>query len=81
MTWEDYEKLNKERAPREGRSAKTPDTSFCFKNLKEIPDLAIEVVFSSGVTEDLKKYQNLGVKEVWFWMKNKLDIYILVNGI
>ena len=60
---------------------KEPDTSFCFKNLKEIPDLAIEVVFSSGGTEDLKKYQKLGVKEVWFWIKNELGIYVLVDGI
>ncbi len=60
---------------------KEPDTSFCFKNLKEIPDLAIEVVFSSGGTEDLKKYQKLGVKEVWFWIKNELEIHVLVDGI
>ena len=60
---------------------KEPDTSFCFNNLKDVPDLAIEVVFSSGGTDDLYKYQKLGVKEVWFWIKNKLEIYILVDGI
>ena len=42
---------------------KEPDTSFCFNSLKEVPDLAIEVVFSSGgtddLTDDLKKYQAL----------------------
>jgi Uma2 family endonuclease len=58
---------------------KEPDTSFCFNNLKETPDLAIEVVFSSGGTDDLKKYQKLGVKEVWFWLNNQLEIYVLVN--
>ena len=60
---------------------KEPDTSFCFNNLKDVPDLAIEVVFTSGGTDDLYKYQKLGVKEVWFWIKNKLEIYILVDGI
>ena len=60
---------------------KEPDTSFCFDNLKEVPDLAIEVVFSSGGVDDLKKYKRLGVKEVWFWIKNELEIYVLVDSI
>lgn len=58
---------------------KEPDTSFCFNNLKQIPDLAVEVVFSSGSVEDLDKYQKLGVKEVWFWINNQLEIYVLVD--
>ncbi len=57
---------------------KEPDTSFCFHNLKPIPDLAVEVIFSSGSVEDLEKYQKLGVKEVWFWLNNRLEIYVLV---
>ena len=60
---------------------KEPDTSFCFNSLKEIPDLAIEVVFSSSSTNDLQKYQKLGVKEVWFWIDNSLQIYVLVDNI
>ncbi len=59
---------------------KEPDTSFCFNSLKEVPDLAIEVVFSSGGTDDFKKYQRLEVKEVWFWINNQLEIYVLVDG-
>ena len=58
---------------------KEPDTSFCFDSLKQIPDLAVEVVFSSGSVEDLEKYQKLGVKEVWFWINNQLEIYSLVD--
>lgn len=58
---------------------KEPDASFCFNNLKPVPDLAVEVVFSSGGTDDLKKYQKLGVKEVWFWLNNQLEIYVLTN--
>lgn len=56
---------------------KEPDVSFCFNNLKELPDLAVEVIFSSGGTNDLKKYQKLGVKEVWLWLNNQLEIYVL----
>ena len=60
---------------------KEPDTSFCFDSLKPISDLAVEVVFSSGSTNDLKKYQKLGVKEVWFWISSQLEIYVLVDGV
>jgi Uma2 family endonuclease len=43
---------------------KQPDESYCFDNEKDIPDLAIEVVFSSGGVKDLEKYKALNVKEV-----------------
>ena len=58
---------------------KEPDTSFCFNSLKQIPDLAVEVVFTSGSLEDLEKYQKLEVKEVWFWINDRLEIYVLID--
>jgi Uma2 family endonuclease len=61
-------------------SGKQPDTSYCFQKEKEIPDLAVEVVFSSGGTADLKKYKALNVEEVWFWENNEIKIYWLVNS-
>ncbi|MEM8676217.1 MAG: Uma2 family endonuclease [Cyanobacteria bacterium P01_G01_bin.67] len=60
---------------------KEPDASFCFGSLKQVPDLAIEVIFSSGGINDLNEYQKLGVKEVWFWINNQLEIYVLVHDI
>lgn len=66
---------------RDLRVGKEPDCSFCFNSLKDIPDLAIEVVFSSGGTQELEKYNRLGVKEVWFWINNSLEIYVLTNNI
>ncbi|HEY9767290.1 MAG TPA: Uma2 family endonuclease [Coleofasciculaceae cyanobacterium] len=60
---------------------KEPDTSFCFNNLQKIPDLAIAIVFSSGGTDDLKKYQKLGVQEVWFWINSRLKIYVLLDDV
>ena len=45
---------------------KEPDTSYAFDTAKPLPDLAVEVVFSSGGTADLIKYRHLGVSEVWF---------------
>ncbi len=58
-------------------AGKEPDVSFSFDSQKNIPDLAIEVIFSSGSIEDLKKYQSLKVAEVWFWQDNKIAFYHL----
>ncbi len=56
---------------------KEPDVSFAFNIDKDIPDLAIEVIFSSGGITDLDKYKILGVKEVWLWENNKITFYQL----
>lgn len=61
-------------------AAKQPDESYCFETEKDIPDLAIEVVFSSGGIKDLEKYKVLGIKEVWFWENNQLNIYVLIDS-
>jgi Uma2 family endonuclease len=54
-----------------------PDESYSFGSPKKIPDLAIEVILTSGNTEKLKKYSLLGVPEVWLWEDGILDIYYL----
>lgn len=61
-------------------AGKEPDHSFAFGKDKSIPDLAIEVTYTSGGTADLEKYKYLGVKEVWFWKKEEIKFYRLVNG-
>ena len=52
-----------------------PDESYCIGTDKEFPDLAIEVVVTSGSINRLELYRRLGVKEVWFWQKNRLFLY------
>ena len=64
----------------EEAGGKVPPGRIVKDNEKEIPDLAIEVVFSSGGVADLKKYQTLNVKEVWFWQQNQLKIYWLTDA-
>ena len=54
-----------------------PDESYSFGISKKIPDLAIEVILTSGNIEKLKKYYLLGVAEVWLWEDGILDIYQL----
>lgn len=51
----------------EGVASAQADESYCFGKAKPIPDLSIEVVFTSGSTTKLRRYQALGVPEVWFW--------------
>jgi Uma2 family endonuclease len=43
----------------------------------ERPDLAIEVVWTSGGVKTRDIYANLGVKEVWFWRKGRITAYVL----
>ena len=61
-------------------AGKEPDVSFAFGTKKTLPDLAIEVVYSSGGIADLEKYKYLGVKEVWFWQNNRIKFYKLVDS-
>ena len=45
-----------------------PDECYCLgAALNRYPDLAIEIVISSGGIDKLAVYQGLGVREVWFW--------------
>jgi Uma2 family endonuclease len=53
------------------------DESYCFGARKPIPDLAIEVVITSGGPNKLKRYKALGVQEVWFWENGEISIYQL----
>jgi Uma2 family endonuclease len=41
------------------------------------PDLAIEVVWTSGRIDKLEIYRKLGVREIWYWRRGQLDLYAL----
>ncbi len=53
------------------------DESYCFGEAKPIPDLSIEVIFTSSSASKLTLYQALGVPEVWFWEDGLLTLYRL----
>jgi Uma2 family endonuclease len=66
---------------KEGVASLQADESYCLGGSKPIPDLSIEVVFSSGGTQKLLRYQALGVPEVWFWEDGVLALHHLrTNG-
>ena len=54
-----------------------PDECYCVGEVKEIPDIAIEVTISSGGIDKLAVYQGLGVPEVWFWQGGNFSLYRL----
>jgi len=56
------------------------DESYCFGERKSVPDLAIEVVVTSGGPSKLKRHQALGVPEVWFWENGDIRIYQLTQS-
>lgn len=54
-----------------------PDECYCIGEEKDIPDLAVEVIITSGSINKLETYRRLGVAEVWFWENNRLKLYYL----
>lgn len=56
---------------------KEPDESYCLGERKPIPDLAIEVIVTSGSIDVLEIYRRIGVREVWFWQDGVISVYCL----
>ena len=62
---------------REGEASTQADQSYCIGSVKPIPDLSIEVIFTSGGIDKLARYRVLEVLEVWFWQDGVLMLYAL----
>lgn len=65
---------------REREASAQADQSYWIEHPKPMPDLAIEVIFTSGSAAKLARYRVLGVLEVWFWQDGTLTLYRLRNG-
>jgi Uma2 family endonuclease len=72
-----YKKGSPRLGSEEKKAKKEPDESYNIGTKKEIPDLAIEIVLTSGGVNKLELYQRLGVPEVWFWEDGTLSLYHL----
>lgn len=58
-----------------------PDECYVIgRELDDFPDLAIEVVVSSGGLSKLEIYARLGVREVWFWTQDGFALYALAGS-
>jgi Uma2 family endonuclease len=64
---------------RELGGRKEPDDSYDIGTQKIVPDIAIEVVITSGGINTLEFYKRLGVREVWFWQNSQLSLYYLTG--
>jgi len=56
-----------------------PDESFTFENHDDPtrPDLAIEVVWTSGVGDKLELYARFRIPEVWIWKQQEITVHQL----
>jgi Uma2 family endonuclease len=57
------------------------DESYSFGTFKPLPDLAVEVILTSGSPDKLQRYRALGIAEVWFWQDGLFTLYHLRNGV
>ncbi|MBI4864307.1 MAG: Uma2 family endonuclease [Candidatus Riflebacteria bacterium] len=47
---------------------------------KDVPDLVIEVVWTSGGLDKLEIYRRLGIREFWQWKAGRLSVHVLRKG-
>jgi Uma2 family endonuclease len=58
---------------------KEPDESYTLYRKKDIPDLVVEVVITSGSLNILEIYRRISIPEVWFYQDETLMVYSLSN--
>ena len=59
-----------------------PDESWCIGGEKKFPDLSVlEIALTSGGINKLDiRYRHFKVPEVWFWRRNRLEIFALSSS-
>ncbi|MBE9124018.1 Uma2 family endonuclease [Tychonema sp. LEGE 07199] len=60
-----------------GKVKPEADLSYELGANRERPDLAVEVVVTSGGINKLEAYKCLEIPEVWFWENGRLRLYAL----
>ncbi len=69
---------------REGpqRAGVEPDECYLIGDDQDrnTPDLAIEVIWTSGGIDKLEAYRRLAVPEVWFWKDGAIQVHVLADG-
>ena len=59
-------------------AGKQPDSSFCFGTGKDMPDLVIEIINTSGSIKKLHQiYLEFGIQELWIWKNDQVSFYQL----
>jgi Uma2 family endonuclease len=60
-----------------GYASGTPDESYSVGTKREVPDIVIEVIVTSGTINRKELYKPKKVPEVWFWKSNSIKIFRL----
>ena len=58
-----------------------PDECYVI-GVREVtaPDIALEVVWTSGAIDKMDVYRGLGVREVWVWRDEHIEVNVLRDG-
>lgn len=56
------------------------DESYYVGRARKTPDLALEVVHRHGGLDKLEVYRRFGVREVWFWIDDRIQVHRLVGA-
>ena len=67
---------------KESERGAEPDECYVFGEVDAPtrPDLAIEVIWTTGGIDKLEVYRGLGVREVWIWRRGRIQPYLLGDG-
>lgn len=58
-----------------------PDECYVIGARKRpVPDLVIEVIWTGGGLDKLAIYAGLGVREIWLWRENTIEVLVLARG-
>jgi Uma2 family endonuclease len=63
-----------------GYASGTPDDSYSIGSKKDVPDIVIEIIVTSGTINRRELFKPMKIPEIWFWKSNQLKIFHLKDG-
>jgi Uma2 family endonuclease len=60
-----------------GHAGAEPDESWCIGAEKDHPDIVLEIALTSGGLNKIEIYRRFAIPEVWFWRRDRLEIWHL----
>jgi Uma2 family endonuclease len=63
-----------------GYASGTPDESYSIGSKKDVPDIVIEIIVTSGTINRRELFKPMKVPEIWFWKSNQLKVFQLKEG-
>ncbi len=67
-----------------GDATCTTKSTYSHRAVREspraLPDLALEVIWTSGLLDKMEVYRGLGIREVWLWRDGRIETNVLRDG-